>query len=77
MRLYLASMDEQVSPAADVYVNLHVGGLYGPSGTYGDPGPDVPAVQELVCEAGGVLDIAVVEDVEDGMPREGISETSA
>ena len=32
-RLYLAPMDEQLSPATDVYVNLHVGGLYGPSGT--------------------------------------------
>ena len=33
LRLYLASMDSQVSPATDVYVNLHVGELYGPSGT--------------------------------------------
>ena len=32
-RLYLVSMDQQVSPATDVYVDLHVGGLYGPSGT--------------------------------------------
>ena len=32
-RLYLVSMDEQVSPATDLYVDLHGGGLYRPSGT--------------------------------------------
>ena len=32
-RFYLVSMDEQVSPATDLYVDLHGGGLYGPSGT--------------------------------------------
>ena len=32
-RLYLVSIDEQVSPATELYVDLHGGGLYGPSGT--------------------------------------------
>ena len=32
-RLYLVSMDEQVSPATDLKVDLHGRGLYGPYGT--------------------------------------------